>query len=395
MTKFEVFEHAKLLGCPATLLQWDEKTKGGNKVWQNIKPEKWRTMDWDGHYNVGVRTGYDAGGLFDIEFDTQAAEDYWLERNPWAKTTHQTKGERGTHYWLRLVGAPDVTKNMYLNGVRSGEYRAGGVTKAGKVKAIQSIVAGVHPAGMNYTHNGLPVLTVPWETVSWGDITFISEKQQEKLDKAIKAAPLAKPEQISVPNEPDEAIEVPVLEPTGMGALVDDAIRAHIPYEKNTNHKNLFALAASLTRMRAAGVTVDMDKVFAAWAGVSEVNFRVGSTIEDYKDEFTDALAAVDSSRDPLALATEAAKSSTQAWDGVTDLRKQALLRVCWELSKQGAVEFYISTRAAAAIVGSDYVTMSRWFGHFRKLKILELTKANTKYKAARYKFSSAVTPTK
>jgi Bifunctional DNA primase/polymerase, N-terminal len=99
--------------------------------------------------NIGVLLGPASARLFALDLDHDDLPDQWITKHPWLAHTLRTRGRRGCQFWLRLE-----TECRYPNskavfklaetGQEIGELRLGGNGGA------QSIIYGIHPAGMPY-----------------------------------------------------------------------------------------------------------------------------------------------------------------------------------------------------------------------------------------------------
>lgn len=148
----------------AVLLSVPKGNKGPRlHGWEKTLPE---VMHNAGHLrtleegNIGVLLGRVSGGLCALDFDVDADADAFLAVNPPLAASFRSRGKRGCQVWLRLVGEFPASENVKdATGRKTCELRADG---------RQSIVAGVHPDGMEYTWPvDAPPLTLPFAEVAW------------------------------------------------------------------------------------------------------------------------------------------------------------------------------------------------------------------------------------
>ena len=99
--------------------------------------------------NIGVLLGPASERLLALDLDDDDLIAEWLRRHPWLANTLRSKGRRGCQFWLRLE--PDclypsgkAVFKLTDEGQDLGELRLGGAGGA------QSVIFGVHPAGMRY-----------------------------------------------------------------------------------------------------------------------------------------------------------------------------------------------------------------------------------------------------
>ena len=101
--------------------------------------------------NVGVLLGSASDGLCAIDIDADDAVDPFLVANPVLRGSLRSKGARGQQIWVKVTGDyPKLSIIKTDNGEGWGEWRADGA---------QSVIAGVHPDGMDYqiVHRAHPV----------------------------------------------------------------------------------------------------------------------------------------------------------------------------------------------------------------------------------------------
>jgi Bifunctional DNA primase/polymerase, N-terminal len=100
--------------------------------------------------NIGTLLGLASGRLLALDIDRDDLVAEWLAKYPWLANTLRTRGARGCQFWLRLDEGseyPNGGKAVYPlkeAGEVIGELRIGGASGA------QSIIFGVHPAGIHY-----------------------------------------------------------------------------------------------------------------------------------------------------------------------------------------------------------------------------------------------------
>ena len=99
--------------------------------------------------NIGVLLGPASARLFALDLDYDELPDQWITRHPWLAHTLRTRGRRGCQFWLRLEAGSQYPNSKAVfrlaeGGQDIGELRLGGNGGA------QSIIYGIHPAGMPY-----------------------------------------------------------------------------------------------------------------------------------------------------------------------------------------------------------------------------------------------------
>jgi Bifunctional DNA primase/polymerase, N-terminal len=119
--------------------------------------------------NLGILLGPASNRLLALDLDHDALVDEWLSRHPWLCDTLRSKGRRGCQLWLRLE--PDCP---YPNGkavfklIRSGQEL--GELRLGGTGGAQSVIFGIHPAGMRYQ----VVVQKPPLVISLADLDALS-----------------------------------------------------------------------------------------------------------------------------------------------------------------------------------------------------------------------------
>lgn len=112
--------------------------------------------------NVGVLLGSASDGLCAIDIDSDDAVAPFLALNPTLRSTLRSKGARGQQIWVKVTGDyPKLSIIKTDNEEGWGEWRADGA---------QSIIAGVHPDGMDYqiVQRAQPV-ECEFEDINWPD----------------------------------------------------------------------------------------------------------------------------------------------------------------------------------------------------------------------------------
>lgn len=104
------------------------------------RPEYLASLNHGG--NVGVLLGHASAGLCALDFDFDADADLFLCLNPALASALRTRGARGCQVWVRIEGEfPPSGDAKDEAGRKAAEWRADG---------RQSIIAGVHPSGVDY-----------------------------------------------------------------------------------------------------------------------------------------------------------------------------------------------------------------------------------------------------
>jgi hypothetical protein len=142
----------KLLG-QAVLIPIPLRQKGPTQAgWQKLTYPDTRTPDYQkelrdtiGHGgNIGVKLGPDSGRLLTLDIDDDKLIDVYLSQYPWLHHTLRSRSKRGCQFWLRLEQGCQYPNTQAVITMEHGELRLGGSGGA------QSIIWGVHPAGMRY-----------------------------------------------------------------------------------------------------------------------------------------------------------------------------------------------------------------------------------------------------
>jgi putative DNA primase/helicase len=127
--------------------------------------------------NTGLLLGEASCGLSTIDCDTEAFLEAMLAANPVLRTTLRTRGARGGQIWLfpfghhpHQVHPLKVNENSSLAlGAKDAPDKDGMVTIGEwRTSGGQSVIAGVHPSGCNYTWTHLvPPITIDWADIVW------------------------------------------------------------------------------------------------------------------------------------------------------------------------------------------------------------------------------------
>ncbi len=162
----KIAEIRELLGDKTVLLPVNRGQKiPADTGWQNTKAEVMADQAYLGRLNsgnVGVLLGAASGGLCSIDIDVDDAVEPFLAANPTFRGSLRSRGARGQQIWVKVTGDyPSLTKIKTVDGAEWGEWRADGG---------QSVIAGVHPDGMDYTilHRAKPV-EIKFGDISWPD----------------------------------------------------------------------------------------------------------------------------------------------------------------------------------------------------------------------------------
>ncbi len=132
-----ISELRDLLGHDVLLLPCEGKKPDGK--WKHLTIEAMndpRYLQALATGNVGVALGARSGGLCVVDFDADGEDGKFLALNPEIADTLRTHGNRGSSFWLRIVGEYPASKKLKAGGRDLGEWRANG---------NQSIIAGLHP----------------------------------------------------------------------------------------------------------------------------------------------------------------------------------------------------------------------------------------------------------
>ena len=133
--------------------------------------------------NIGVLLGPKSNRLLALDLDDDELIDQWLVCYPWLANTLRSRGKRGCQFWLRLEEGCDYPNGKAVYPLKQsdktiGELRIGGAGGA------QSVIFGVHPAGMAYKI----VVDKPPLVISGADLDelapgmlFGDEQKQEPL----------------------------------------------------------------------------------------------------------------------------------------------------------------------------------------------------------------------
>lgn len=201
-------ELLKLLGR-SVLLDIRAGTKfPSRKEWNTITAEEALTEKYLATLtqNIGVAVGEQSGGLISIDCDTDESFDELIAANPKLRETLHSHGARGGNIWVRLTD-PQIPKlgKIRKNNEGIGEWRSTGA---------QTVIHGLHPSGVSYRNNGLPVISIsrneitwpqgwqmPWDTAAPKQGVKAIKNQETEAQKAKKEAVRAL--LMSIPPRPD------------------------------------------------------------------------------------------------------------------------------------------------------------------------------------------------
>ena len=134
--------------------------------WQHVRRESMadpaylETLNHGG--NIGVLLGEASSGLVALDFDRQEDAEAFLAENPTLAGSFRSCGARGCQVFVRIEGLLPPSCNLKnAAGETVCEIRADG---------RQSIVAGVHPSGREYTWPvDAPPVEIPFDGIVWPD----------------------------------------------------------------------------------------------------------------------------------------------------------------------------------------------------------------------------------
>ncbi len=131
-----------------------------NFTWEDTqKPEHQKMLLRYG--NTGVLLGEASGMLITVDCDNDEFLDEFLAANPSMRASLITKGRRGGNVWLKISGQCPKSLRLKRNGTACGEFRSHG---------NQTIIAGRHPAGMDYRFvNEAAPMEVAYPNIVWPD----------------------------------------------------------------------------------------------------------------------------------------------------------------------------------------------------------------------------------
>ena len=111
-------------------------------------------------YRLGVVFGHNSGGLVGLDCDEDIFADEMQRRNPWLANTLTTTCNRGRTFWLRITDCWPRNGNLWLNGVKVGEWRA---------DRNQSVIAGQDTETKNWRRfvRRAPALAIPFSVLVW------------------------------------------------------------------------------------------------------------------------------------------------------------------------------------------------------------------------------------
>ena len=152
-----LFKLHLLLGNPVLLpiplrQKWPQQTNWQTLTFDDTQSQQYRDELYHAALrggNIGVRLGPASGRLLALDLDDDSLIDEWIRRHPWLADTLRTCGQRGCQFWMRLETGCEYPNSKAVfslkeNGKEIGELRLGGCGGA------QSIIFGIHPAGMRY-----------------------------------------------------------------------------------------------------------------------------------------------------------------------------------------------------------------------------------------------------
>ncbi len=155
----------EVLGSEAILIPYTLGTKKPMRTaWQQTTLEQTRDPAYIKDLranNIGVLVGPESGNLIDVDCDTEEFMHSFIQANTEiCANTLESKGERGGHFWFRMVGEypTKVEKITDDKGEPVGEFRGG---KGG------SLISGTHPSGSDYMMGDKPPLEIKYEDIKW------------------------------------------------------------------------------------------------------------------------------------------------------------------------------------------------------------------------------------
>jgi hypothetical protein len=158
LTAREILLELHLLLGNAVLLPIPLRQKGPQQAsWQTITFADTQSQQYRDELhqaalrggNIGVLLGPASGRLLALDLDDDSLIDKWITRHPWLADTLRTRGQRGCQFWMRLEADCQYPNSKAIfplkeNGKEIGELRSGGC------RGAQSVIFGIHPAGMRY-----------------------------------------------------------------------------------------------------------------------------------------------------------------------------------------------------------------------------------------------------
>jgi Bifunctional DNA primase/polymerase, N-terminal len=100
--------------------------------------------------NIGVLLGPASDRLLALDLDDDGLIKEWLDRQPWLADTLRTKGQRGCQFWLRLEPGCQYPNGKAVIPLKEDGKAVGELRLGGGGLGAQSIIYGLHPAGMLY-----------------------------------------------------------------------------------------------------------------------------------------------------------------------------------------------------------------------------------------------------
>lgn len=386
-------ELLRLLGQPVLLLAWPRGTKGTKRKWGRLTlaaMEDPRYLAKLAKGNIGVALGDKSGGLCSIDFDDDDALRVFDSLNPALADTLRSRASRGGNVWLRFAGSyPERTKKLMTHeDADVGEFRSTGA---------QTIIHGTHPSGCSYTHNGKPVIVIPFQEIHWPDCIA----NQPSLETRLAHTCTEETEATEVTEDTDELKSSAVCSSLDLLLTVhtvEEAVRVSLPDKARQNNSHLFKLARAVKSLEIQQGPFSTDQllgVFSLWYQQAKARsvLRAGQTEEDYLMEF---LNAYRKAKHPLGSATLArawkrAQTSEPPPETMRFQNPQTrlLATFCRELQTEtGAEPFYLSSRLAACLLGHEsHTTVATWLGAFVTLGILAIAKVGDTKHATRYFF--------
>lgn len=378
----------QLLGNDVLLLHWPLGVKGTERKWGHLTVEVMRDAKYLNQLaigNIGVALGKKSSGLCVIDWDAAGEDEKFIALNPFLADTLRTHGNRGSSFWLRLVGEYPASKKLKVGETKLGEWRANG---------NQSIIAGIHPDSQKpyrFLREAEPV-KIEFSRIVWPDgISFPTktELQQQTEKTNTTSIPLALDYALSSATQ-----SLCKLPQVSESSVVEQCVAIDI----HTSNSKLFALARGvLTLERQARkplVESDLARIFSEWYARSVKFLRPNQSRDKYFEEFLNACDCAERPLDenPLALAWAQVQNAAfpEAAEQFKSSAGKKLVSLCWQLQLlAGEREFFLACRSAAPLLEITHVHVAAMMRKLVRRRILKIVEQYRMGRATRYRFGS------